>query len=56
MLPELVDESSREPNALNKEYSSGDSVLDHEGTVELLNRHGLLSALEGSESSEEMLR
>jgi len=56
MLPELVDEPSREPNVLNKEYSSGDSVLDQKGTVELLDRHGLLGATEDSESSEEMLR
>lgn len=56
MLPELVDESSREPNALDREYSSGDSVLDHQGTVELLRRHGLLSISENSESSEEILR
>lgn len=45
MLPELrVGES--EPNALTKEFSSADNVLDYDGTVELLRRHNLM--LEGT--------
>ena len=56
MLPELVDDSSREPNSLDGEYSSGDAVLDRQGTMELLRRHGLLDVPEGFESSEEMLQ
>jgi UDP-glucose 4-epimerase len=42
MLPELRDEDSHELNALTKEFSSGDVVLDHTGTVELLREHNLL--------------
>lgn len=56
MLPELADDSSREPNALDREYSSADGVLDHRSTVELLKRHGLLDVPEDFESAEEMLR
>ncbi len=56
MLPELADDSAREPNALNSEYSSADAVLDQQGTMELLKRHGLLDVLKDFESAEEMLR
>jgi FlaA1/EpsC-like NDP-sugar epimerase len=56
MLPELADDSSREPNALDGEYSSGDAVLDRAGTTALLKRHGLLDVPEDFESAEEMLR
>lgn len=56
MLPELLDDSSSEPNALNKEYSSGDAVLDLKDTVELLRRHGLLDVPKDVESTEEILR
>jgi UDP-glucose 4-epimerase len=56
MLPELADPSSGEPNALSKEYSSGDAVLDLKGTAELLKRHGLLDVSKDLESAEEMLR
>ncbi len=56
MLPELADDSPGEPNALKGEYSSADAVLDHQGTMELLKRHGLLDVPEGFESAEEMLR
>jgi len=56
MLPELADDSSREPNALDGEYSSGDTVLDPAGTKALLKRHGLLDVPKDFESAEEMLR
>lgn len=56
MLPELADDSIREPNALDGEYSSGDAVLDPAGTTELLKRTGLLDVPEDFESAEEMLR
>ncbi len=56
MLPELAEHYSGEPNALKAEYSSGDAVLDPQGTVELLKRHGLLDKPEDFESTEEMLR
>ena len=42
MLPELRDEASRESNALTKEFSSADNVLDMAGTTELLRRNHLL--------------
>lgn len=56
MLPELADDSSRESNALNREYSSGDAVLDAPATRELLKRHGLLDLPEEFENAEELLR
>lgn len=42
MLPELRG-STMEPNALDKEFSSADTVLDLAGTIELLRRHRLMS-------------
>jgi FlaA1/EpsC-like NDP-sugar epimerase len=42
MLPELRQGSSQEPNALEKEYSSGDEVLDFSGTAALLKKHSLM--------------
>jgi UDP-glucose 4-epimerase len=41
MLPELIKNNGNESNALSKEYSSADAVLDLEGTIELLKRHQL---------------
>lgn len=54
MLPELLDKDDNEPNALTKEYSSGDEVLDYPGTVALLKKHKLMvdqgqPVLEGEE-------
>jgi FlaA1/EpsC-like NDP-sugar epimerase len=42
MLPELRDEPASERNALPKEFSSADNVLDLDGTIALLDRHRLL--------------
>lgn len=42
MLPELKESSIKEPNALVKEYSSGDNVLDLAGTAALLKKHRLM--------------
>lgn len=42
MLPELREDAAREPNALTKEFSSADTVLDLPGTRELLSQHKLL--------------
>ena len=42
MLPELSNNKKNEPNALTKEYSSADSVLDLEGTIDLLKKHRLM--------------
>lgn len=41
LLPELRDEQP-EPDALTQEYSSGEDLLDLEGTAALLEEHGLL--------------
>ncbi len=42
MLPELRDLVESEPNALTKEFSSADTVLDLPGTIALLKKHGLM--------------
>lgn len=42
MLPELRQGVPQEPNALEKEYSSGDEVLDRAGTTALLKKHQLM--------------
>ena len=42
MLPELRQSVAPEPNALEKEYSSGDEVLDLAGTAALLTKHHLM--------------
>lgn len=42
MLPELQNSGSDELNALTKEFSSGDTVLDLQGTIELLRMHKLM--------------
>jgi len=42
MLPELCDSDKQEPNALSKEFSSKDVLLDVEGTIALLKKHNLL--------------
>ena len=42
MLPELRQGAVSEPNALVKEYSSGDDVLDLAGTAALLRKHRLM--------------
>jgi len=42
MLPELREDVAQEPNALSKEFSSADTVLDLPGTRDLLGQHKLL--------------
>lgn len=42
MLPELRNNGKEEPNALSKEFSSEDTVLDYKGTLELLEKHSLM--------------
>jgi len=42
MLPELSDKAAKEPNALAKEFSSADTVLDLPGTVALLRKNRLM--------------
>jgi len=42
VLPELLGTGEQESNALTKEFSSADRVLDLEGTVDLLKKHRLM--------------
>ncbi len=56
MLPELEHARPKEPNALDKEFSSADTVLDLAGTTELLRRHGLLIVDGANKPVEELLR
>jgi UDP-glucose 4-epimerase len=56
MLPELSNNKKKEPNILTKEYSSADSVLDFEETIELLKKHHLMVEDAAISNSEELLR
>lgn len=56
MLPELQNGEDRLPRALTKEFSSGDFVLDYEGTVALLRRHRLMLEDSGRARTVELLR
>jgi FlaA1/EpsC-like NDP-sugar epimerase len=56
MLPELRDSKTKEPNALSKEFSSADTVLDLAGTTALLRRHGMLDGGSLAASRKEILR
>ena len=56
MLPELQHDEDREPRALTKEFSSGDFVLDYEGTAALLRRNRLMLEDVGSAGTQELLR
>jgi FlaA1/EpsC-like NDP-sugar epimerase len=56
MLPELRDDVAGEPNALEKEFSSADDVLDLKGTIALLHRHRLLPEDVEQRAESELLR
>jgi hypothetical protein len=56
MLPELRDPKAHEPNALDKEFSSGDVVLDLPATIELLKKHKLMIGDVDLSSDRELLR
>jgi UDP-glucose 4-epimerase len=56
MLPELREGGVSEPNALTKEFSSEDTVLDLAGTVDLLERHCLLGENVQLSENMELLR
>jgi FlaA1/EpsC-like NDP-sugar epimerase len=56
MLPELREGVPDEPNALDKEFSSADNVLDLKGTIDLLHRHRLLPEDVEQGSEAELLR
>lgn len=53
MLPELNSEGQGKPSVLTKEYSSGDEVLDLNGTIALLSKHGLLDINKKDENNSE---
>jgi UDP-glucose 4-epimerase len=55
MLPELRGDDD-EPNALTKEFSSGDTVLSYPSTVELLQQHQLMIGETNISAYEELLR
>ena len=56
MLPELAESPTTESKDLNREYSSGDSVLDLNGTIALLDRHSLLSVDRDLTDEDELIR
>lgn len=56
MLPELLDAGEQEQNALTKEFSSVDRVLDFEDTVALLKKHRLMSEDVNLQNGRELLR
>jgi FlaA1/EpsC-like NDP-sugar epimerase len=56
MLPELQEKDAKEVNALNKEFSSDDTVLNLAGTKKLLSDHRLLLEQVETVSDDELLR
>ncbi len=56
MLPELRGDAGNEPNALQKEFSSADNVLDLPGTIDLLQRHRLLPEQQSPTADTDLLR
>ncbi len=56
MLPELREDGMQEPNALTKEFSSADTVLDLAGTARLLHKHRLMVDEVDLSQDTEMLR
>jgi UDP-glucose 4-epimerase len=56
ILPELLnEEASRQPRAIQKEFSSADTVLDLAGTVALLEKQGLMVGQAGRKEGNELL-
>ena len=56
MLPEIGEYKGKNAD-LEKEYSSGDEVLDYKGTVSLLTKHGLMDINKSDEhNASELLR
>jgi UDP-glucose 4-epimerase len=56
MLPELYGNFAQEPNALDSEFSSADTVLDFLGTVALLKEHRLMIGDLDLSAGKELLR
>jgi len=56
MLPELRNVNREEPSPLDNEFSSADNILDLEGTIELMAKHGLIVLTAALAEIEELLR
>lgn len=56
MLPELLDKTPLPKMALEKEYSSGDNVMDYEGTLSLMKKHDLMVKKGQLQEEGEMLK
>ena len=56
MLPELRRDATGEPNALDKEFSSEDAVIDVASTTALLKRHRLMVEDVDASAAGELLR
>jgi hypothetical protein len=56
MLPELGGRADAQRNALNREYSSGESVLSLAATAQLLKRNRLMVEDRNLSPGEELLR
>jgi len=56
MLPELDDAGEAEPNALAKEFSSADNLLDFQSTLELLSKNRLMVENSPLHENVELLR
>ena len=56
MLPELRTANKEASNVLDSEFCSSDSVLDLEGTIELMNKHDLNVPTGSLTETEELLR
>ncbi len=56
MLPELRNVNREEPSPLDNEFSSADNILDLEGTIELMAKHGLIVPTAALAEIEELLR
>ena len=56
MLPELRGANKELPNALDSEFCSADTVLNLEGTIELMDKHNLNVSTDAIAETEELLR
>jgi len=56
MLPELIHNNEPEPNALDGEFSSADTLLDLEDTIDMLKKHKLMVENVEISNSGELLR
>jgi len=56
MLPELRDKNEKAINALKKEFSSADNVLNFKDTISLLKKHNLMIGESIPQEDGELLR